>query len=282
MPKDRLKTKEPKSGTRPDLTGFGGFKPSAQPNQSLVDGIATLQALATVGHPIGGRELARRLDLEPTKVNRLLKTLASLGIAWQTPDRKYTSGPGMHVLAAQSLFASGLVRDAAPALELLRRFGLLVAMGVLWRDSVTYLYHAPPGVPSSEALGRIGLYPATAGGIGLALLATRSNGQIRQLYEEGEIPGFPDGLTPLMDELGRIRENGYAYVLTRPEEDHHTLAITLGNPAHAAIGLSGKIREDDVRELVEALRSSAKLIALGSPKAGDDEEVPITVGRGRV
>ena len=85
---------------------------NAQPNQSLIDGIATLQALAMSPEPIGSRELARQLGIDSTKVNRLLKTLAYLGIARQTANRKYTAGPGMHVLAAQSLFASGLIRRA--------------------------------------------------------------------------------------------------------------------------------------------------------------------------
>ncbi|PZU27671.1 MAG: transcriptional regulator, partial [Stenotrophomonas sp.] len=37
-------------------------KPNAQPNQSLIDGIATLQALASSPEPVGCRELARQLD----------------------------------------------------------------------------------------------------------------------------------------------------------------------------------------------------------------------------
>ena len=76
--------------------------------------------------------MARQLGANPTRVNRLLKTLAYLGIARQTANRKYTPGPGMHVLAAQSLFASGLIRRAMPVLEDLRRFGHTVAMGVLF------------------------------------------------------------------------------------------------------------------------------------------------------
>ncbi|RRQ95553.1 transcriptional regulator, partial [Enterococcus faecalis] len=98
-------------------------KINAQPNQSLIDGINTLQALASSPEPIGCRELARQLDSDPTKINRLLTTLAYLGIARQTANRKYTAGPGMHVLAAQSLFASGLIRRALPELEQLRRYG---------------------------------------------------------------------------------------------------------------------------------------------------------------
>lgn len=146
-------------------------KPRSQPSQSLIDGITTLQALASSLEPIGCRELARMLELDVTRVNRLLRTLAFLGIARQTANREYTAGPGMHVLAAQSLFASGLVRRALPGLEALRRFGHTVAMGVLWRDSVSYMFHAPPGIKASGGLGRIGLLPATTSSIGMALLA---------------------------------------------------------------------------------------------------------------
>ena len=235
-------------------------KANAQPNQSLIDGIATLQALAISAEPIGGRELARRLGFEPTRVNRLLKTLAFLGIARQTADRKYTSGPGMHVLAAQSLFASGLIRNALPALEQLRRFGHLVAMGVLWRDSVSYLYHAPPNTISSEALGRIGLYPATKGGIGLCLLAELPDKEVRSIYEDKDIAGFPQGIDGLLETLATIRSTGYAYWLVRKELGHHTIALALGSPAHSAIAFSGKIGKRSVPELIDALESARREI----------------------
>ena len=161
-------------------------KLNAQPNKSLIDGITTLQALATSPDPVGCRELARRLDIDPVKVNRLLKTLAYLGIARQTADRKYTAGPGMHVLAAQSLFASGLIRHALPVLENLRRFGHTVALGVLWQDNVSYLFHAPPGIEASRGLGRIGLLPATTSGIGIVLLSEYDDADVRELYKDRE------------------------------------------------------------------------------------------------
>jgi DNA-binding IclR family transcriptional regulator len=233
---------------------------SAQPNQSLIDGIATLQALATSEAPVGGRELARRLGFDPTRVNRLLKTLASLGIARQTANRKYTAGPGMHVLAAQSLFASGLIRHALPALESLRRFNHTVAMGVLWRDNVSYLYHAPPGLASADALGRIGLYPATRGGIGLALLAELERSEVDEIYRGRDIPNFPQGLSSLHAELEAIRARGYVRILVKPEVDQHTVAVTVGEPTHAAIGMSGWIPSETTQVVVEALRAAAAQI----------------------
>lgn len=234
-------------------------RPNAQPNQSLIDGIVTLQALATSPEPIGGRELARRLGFEPTRVNRLLKTLAYLGIARQTANRKYTGGPGMHVLAAQALFASGLVRRALPALEELRRFGHTVAMGVLWRDSVSYLYHAPPGVQTSDALGRIGLYPASTGGIGMALLAELDDQQVRDTYKGLEIPHFST-MEMLLTELQVTRERGYARIRVGKDTDQHTVAVPVGAPTHSAIGVYGWIPDAAVPEVVEALRHAAARI----------------------
>ena len=232
-------------------------KPNAQPNQSLIDGITTLQALATSPEPVGCRELARRLNADPTKINRLLKTLAYLGIARQTANRKYTAGPGMHVLAAQSLFASGLIRRALPELESLRRFGHTVALGVLWGDNVSYLFHAPPGIEASRGLGRIGLLPATTSGIGVVLLSELDDEDVRELYGDRDIPMFPDGIEQLLTKLAEVRQLGYARVHVADDRDHHVVAISTGDPAHAGIALSGWIPEASTEALVAALRESA-------------------------
>ncbi|HEU6454153.1 MAG TPA: helix-turn-helix domain-containing protein [Roseateles sp.] len=232
--------------------------PGAQPNQGLIDGIATLQALATTPEPVGCRELARRIGLDPTKVNRLLKTLTYLGIARQTANRKYTSGPGMHVLAAQSLFASGLMRRALPLLEGLRRFGHTVALGVLWNDSVSYLFHAPPGMEASRGLGRIGLLPATISGIGMVLLSELSDERIAEIYAGKEIPNFPAGLPSLMEKIAEIRRLKYARVHVADDRDHHVVAVSSGDPAHVGIALSGWIPEASTEELVKALRAAAE------------------------
>jgi DNA-binding IclR family transcriptional regulator len=244
-------------------------KINAQPNQSLIDGIATLQALATAREPVGCRELARRLGFDPSRTNRILRTLAYLGIARQNASRKYEPGAGMHVLAAQSLFASGLVRRSLPILEELRRFGHTVAMGVLWRDNVSYLFHAPPGVPASEALGRIGLYPAAQGGIGVALLATLDDLEIEEVYEARGVGRKDKGFVALMDAVGRARDEGYARVRVPDERGHHTVAVTVGEPPHSAIGLSGWIPDTATEELVAELRAAAA--AINKSKASDDD-----------
>lgn len=230
----------------------------SQPNESLIDGLACLQALTVCSEPVGVRELARKLDLEPTRVHRLLKTLAHLGIASQTPAKKYVPGPGMHVLAAQSIFASGLIRKSLPFLEELQRYGFIVAYGVLWKDMVSYFYHAEPGMPVEQALGRIGLYPASCSSIGMVLLSLNADSDIRKLFKGRDIPRFPEGIDSLLEEVREIRRSGFAKIVTG--KDNTSMAVKVGSPGHSAVALSGKISPSDVQKYCSILKETASRI----------------------
>ncbi len=203
----------------------------AQPNRSLIDGLAVLQALTASPAALGCRQLAHQLALDPTRVNRLAKTLLGLGLLRQTPDRKYTTGPGIHVLAAQGLHASGLLRAALPELEALHETGLLVALGVLWRDRVCYVYHGRRGMTVAEAVGAAGLYPAARSGIGQVLLASLDPEEFRR--------HVPDGDERLAARLPAVRAQGWAHVIRSPGDA--TLAVPLGSPAYASLALAGAI-----------------------------------------
>ncbi len=240
--------------------------PSTQVNQSIIDGMSVLQSLAVATGPVGGAELAKTLQMEPTKVNRLLKTLASIGITQQTTGRKYQPGPGMHVLATQALYASGLLRNSLQELEALSYYGRNVALGVLWNHSVSFLYHARPGMASSEAIGRIGLKEATTSGIGMVLLADLSDEQVIALYHDQDIPGFGRDLDKLLRQLAEIRKQGYARVQVTPElpiansKPSHTIAVAVGQPVGSAIALSGWISPHDTAEIVQELNKAKKSI----------------------
>jgi DNA-binding IclR family transcriptional regulator len=235
----------------------------AQPNQSLLDGLACLQTLTMHQEPIGSREMARVLGLDPTRVNRLLKTLAAVGLAEQDENRKYRPGPGIHALAAQSLFGSGLIRRALGPLESLHRFGFIVALGVLWRDQMCYLYHAEADFPVARGLGRTGLYPAVASGLGMALLAHQPEAEVRQLYAKRTEPPSLDGEGGILEQLDQIRTQGFALIRSNDKRDHRTLGVPLGTPPYAAIGLSGHIHQRDVPQLVAALREAVDAIQNG-------------------
>ncbi|MEL0637566.1 helix-turn-helix domain-containing protein [Marinomonas sp. TI.3.20] len=233
-------------------------KAGAQINQSIVDGIAVLQALAGSNTPVGGKELSSQLGMDATRVNRLLKTLASIGMTQQNKSRQYTPGPGIHVLSAQSLYASGLLRSAIPSLEKLNQYSLTVALGVLWFDKVSYVYHAKPGMSVAEGIGRIGVRAATTSGIGMVLLANASEESVIDVYQNKIIAGFPDGLDSLLAELAKIREQGYAKFQISQQAGEvgstaYTLAVALGNPVNSAIALQGDIKQQHEPELIAAL-----------------------------
>jgi len=230
----------------------------AQPNQSLIDGLACLQALAVSTGPVGNRALARQLGLEPTRVNRLLKTLAHLGMARQDPDRKYLPGPAMHVLSALSLFGSGLIRRAIGPLESLHPLAELVAMGVLWREHVCYVYHAERGMPPSAAIGRVGLFPATQSSIGRVLLAYQDEGQVREMYGDREVPDYASP-EALLEDLRAIRGQGYAYVARSEGPYQRALGMPVGSPPYAAVALT-PVAAEKLEEVLPILRGVAEQV----------------------
>lgn len=232
----------------------------AQPNQSLIDGLSVLQALTAAAAPIGSRQLARELGLEPTRVNRLAKTLAALGFLGQTAERKYIVGPGVHILAAQSLHASGLLRRALPVLEGLHETGCTVALGVLWRQHVCYLYHGRRGLSAAESVGTVGLYPAAASGIGQVLLAALDDAEV--------VARCPDDAAVLLPALARVRRQGWAHVVRCARPVEATLAVPLGTPPYAALALAGAIgRREAESVLLAQLQAAARRIDTASRRA---------------
>lgn len=228
----------------------------AQPNESLIDGLAVLQALTVAEGPVGVREVARRLGLEPTRANRLLKTLAHLGLARQGGDRRYAIGPAVHVLAAQTLFASGLFQRAVGPLGRLHDLGHVVALGVLWRAQVCYLYHAEPGMDAADAIGRIQLAPAPVSGIGVALLATIPDDEVRRLYPEAPPPRHRS-VDALIERLRAVRHAGFALVDVRDRPRIRSVGVAVGDPPYAAIALSGRFGDHDVPRLVRRITDAA-------------------------
>jgi DNA-binding IclR family transcriptional regulator len=203
------------------------MKRPAQPNRSLQCGIECLLELASTSEPVGSREMARRLDQEHTRVNRLLGTLAHLGLAEKTPDRKYAPGPGVHMLAALSLRGSKLLKCALPHIrDLMERTGERIALGVLWRDHVCYLYHGGPDDPLEAAIAQENLFPAGRSSIGMVL-------------------------------AGRSTGDGFALSPTR------SLAVPVGDPPIAGLAVSGRVPANRVAKLVKELRETAHRIQQG-------------------
>jgi DNA-binding IclR family transcriptional regulator len=186
---------------------------TAQPNRSLSHGLDVLNALCGAAGPVGSRELARHLGMEHTRVNRLLGTMAQLGLAVRSSEGSYRPGPAVNVLAANSLHSSGLLQAALPVIRELLAQGVGVALGVLWRDQVCYLFHGRPDQPFERGIGGHELFPARQSSIGTLLLAHQA----------------------MNDDVARLRSQGWAWVV--PDAGGGSLSAPVGAPPQAALAL---------------------------------------------
>jgi len=228
----------------------------AQPIKGLIDGLTVMQELTISDQPVSSSELSKKLGLEVTRVNRILKTLAYLGIAHRTNGRKYTPGPGIHVLAAQTIHASGLIQGALPHLEALNQYNHIVALGVLWHDKISYLYHWEPGISTFEALGRLALYPVEKSSIGQVLLSFKSEDHVHHILN-GQHHFTKKQLDNILEEIALAKEHGYGIVF-KPREI--SLAVPVGHPIFAGLALSGNFKEEEVESYLKILNKTAEAI----------------------
>ena len=224
----------------------------AQINQGLVGGIQCLLALAAAETPVGSRDLARRLGMDPTRTNRLLGTLAYLGLAQRTPDRKYTAGSGLHVLSAMSLHASRLLRVAMPLVEeLSRNTDHVIALGVLWGRQVCYLVHGKANESMTASIGGHFLFPAEQSSIGKVLLGARQEADVRELYHDAN----QEMREELIQELRQVQKQGAAFGVTG------SIAVPVASPAIAGLAVSDVEDRRAASTLIPALKQTADRIA---------------------
>jgi DNA-binding IclR family transcriptional regulator len=187
------------------------------------------------------------MGMTPTRVQRYLGTLAHLGLSDRTETGRYGLGPGIHALSAMSLSASGLTGRAMAVLPRFADLELVVALGVLWRNTVNYLYFSVPGMPVSESLGRREGFPARQSSIGMLMLSWQEDAFLER--------HFPDDKAAILKARPGIRQAGYA-VVNQPNGDT-SLAVPVGNPPMAGLALSGKISQKAIPGLVGELREAA-------------------------
>ncbi|MBS1203139.1 MAG: transcriptional regulator [Proteobacteria bacterium] len=222
---------------------------SSQPNQSLIDGIRCLQYLVSSGRAIGCRELARLMGINTTRVNRLLMTMASIGLTMQDAQRRYLPGPGIHALAAQAIRGSALFSQALPLLERYAPKDIVVAMGVLWEDQVIYIYHSEPGSQVTQALVGFHMLPAWQSVIGMSLLAAESDDELQKRFTDEQ-------WQQLGPHVALQRQHGH--VLWHHDDGEVSMAKPLG--AHsAALAFAGmwNIEDAEVEIRLQALHTLA-------------------------
>ncbi|MDI9221114.1 IclR family transcriptional regulator [Pantoea sp. EA-12] len=227
---------------------------SSQPNQSLIDGIRCLQYLVSSDKAVGCRELARQMGMNSTRVNRLLMTMASIGLTIQDEHRRYLPGPGIHALAAQAIRGSSLFAQALPQLEVHAPRDIVVALGVLWEDQVIYIWHSEPGerTNASQALAGFRMLPAWQSVIGVSLLAAESDEALRPRFSDEQWAQ----IAPL---LTRKREE--SYLIWHRDDGEVSMAQPINNN-RAAIAFAKIWQADDahLQQRLKQLQALAKIL----------------------
>jgi DNA-binding IclR family transcriptional regulator len=191
--------------------------------------------LTALRRAIGCRELARLMGINTTRVNRLLMTMASIGLTMQDDQRRYLPGPGIHALAAQAIRGSELFSRALPGLERHAPRDIVVALGVLWEDQIIYIWHSVPGSQATQALAGFHMLPAWRSVIGMSLLAAESDEALMKRFT-------PEQWQSLAPHVAQQREQGQ--VVWHHDDGEVSMARPVG--AHqAALAFAGMWNPDE-------------------------------------
>ena len=127
-------------------------------------------------------ELAGRLELPPSTVHGIIRTLVGHGMVVQEHGSgRYQLGPAVLRLGNVYLDTLELRSKAIPwAEDLARRTGCAVRTGVLLLDDVVIIHHEPR--PGSRQMPEVGIViPAHASALGKAILAFDDDAAARML-----------------------------------------------------------------------------------------------------
>lgn len=215
-------------------------------NNTLVNGMALLEALAHSGQALGISELAARTGIGKSNVHRLLQTLGELGyVQRDVLAGSYRASIRIWELGTAVLSHMDLRPLALPAMEaLLAETRETVHFSVLDGDDVVYLHKldSPQPVRAYSTVG--GRAPAHCVATGKAMLAFRSDAQLNALAQTLRAHTAKTVVDPLafFQEMTGIRNRGYAVNTGEWQETVNGVAAPVRDPSGrviAAVGVSG-------------------------------------------
>lgn len=191
-------------------------KPDRKLSQSVSRALAVLDLLADEGGDKGVREIARRLEIAPSIVQRLLATLASRGyVENSAKDQKYRIGYRAFQVGRRFLAETDLRGACLPELRAMAEHNKVNAyLGVRRDDEMVYIEAlqstGPIAITSSP--GSRGALHSTA--FGKVLLAELSDAEIAQILGPGPYKALTaktvTSLAAFLKEMKDVRRLGYA------------------------------------------------------------------------
>ena len=223
---------------------------------------------------LSAAEISEQLNLHRSTIFRFLTTMMSSGFIEQNPKNdKYYLGVASFELGNAFLRHSNLHEKATAILESLRddsgetvHFAFLVENEVVYLEKLAGLH--PIGLMSSRVGSRS---PAYCTGLGKAFLAYSPIDEIQELFQSVEITQYTENTITeyqeFLDELSRIRTNGYAVDNQEHEDGVMCIAAPVFDHAGvvAAISVAGPSkrigRKMDEENLEMLVKKAAELIS---------------------
>jgi TRAP transporter TAXI family solute receptor len=236
-------------------------RPAGDSVAAVAKALDTLRAFVDGQNEWGVRELGVSLGLPPTTVHRLLSTLRGEGfVGHNQTDQKYTIGFEFIRLAAAVMQRHGLNQAAAPVMhELSERTGESVWLALYDHEKHRIAYVAESeSSHSSRYFAPLGREESlTDSACGIAILASLSEGDRRELIDGLARPMHPDALLALDAArhahyaMLRSTEVGSAMMVAASIKDAHGHCVgSLGVvvPLHRFGDVQGKLFGDLVQQ----------------------------------
>ncbi|MDI2028980.1 IclR family transcriptional regulator [Saccharopolyspora sp. TS4A08] len=234
--------------------------------QSVERTFELLELMADAGGEVALSELADKSGLPLPTIHRIIRTLVNSGYARQQPSRRYALGPRLIRLGETASRALG--SWARPYLaELTEVTGESANMAVLDGTQIVYVAQVP-SPHSMRMFTEVGRrVDAHATAVGKAVMATMPADEVTQLLSRTAMnPQTERTITDveaMHEELGRIREQGYAVDDGEQEVGVRCYAVAVpGAPAGAGISISGpegrmtRIATDEIIPVMQRLARS--------------------------
>jgi DNA-binding IclR family transcriptional regulator len=256
-------------------------------NQSVARALAILELLAESAEPLGVREMARRLRVAASNVQRLITTLARSGFLEQDEaTKRYTIGYRAFQVGNAFVVQSSLYSAVMPELYDLANQHVTGFLGVRRDMSVVYLatVQSEGPVALTHRPGSQAHLHSTA--MGKALLAELSDDAVRALLGDRPLPRLTahtrSSLQQLLGDLAEVRRVGYATSEEENRQGFFSAGAVVRDASGAAIAVvSGAVPSASLKAqeraaigrlvLGAAQRASRKLGAPGPRPAGASE-----------
>jgi DNA-binding IclR family transcriptional regulator len=206
---------------------------AASENQSLIRGIAILEAYNSERQSWGIRELSRELNINAATTYRLVSTLAKRGYLEQNAEtKKYYLGPKVVRLAANYSTQNSLVEISLRVFaKYEKQFPYNFYLGVLRAEEIIYIaVHESRGPLkiTTEPGQRVSIYGSA---LGKVLLANESDSFIKRLLTQNPIEQITSTTVKneknLMKQIREIRNLGYALNLGEVYEEIAAVAMPI-------------------------------------------------------